>query len=255
VASIVAADLVPYHSANQSDVDGSTVGGAIDTLRRPDFTQMTSNDTIRAVSSSASDTTQTVTVEARTASGTVVSETKTLTGTTAITFSVNATVERVLKVELSATCVGTITIASTTGPGTNFSRVIAIGERGFSAIHRKGASSTSGTTNYYAKFAWKNTNGTNALLGATVSESADPTGLITHALETSVSGSGTATNRQTAPGAATAFGNAAITLTTATGTADLASGANIGVWLLLALATNNAAIRSTYTSQIAGSTT
>lgn len=255
MASIVAADLVPYHAATQSDTDVGTVGGAIDTLRRPDFTQMTSNDTIRAVSSSAGDTTQTVTVEARTASGTVVSETKTLTGTTAITFSVNGTVERILKVELSATCAGTITVASTTGPGTNFSRVIAIGERGFSAIHRKGASSTSGTVNYYAKFFWKNTNSTNALLGAAVSESADPTGLLTHALETSVGGSNTATTRLTAPGTVTAFGSTSITLTTATGTADLAASSAIGVWLLLALATNNAAIRSTYTSQLSGSTT
>lgn len=253
MASIVAADLVPYHAANQSDVDAATVGGAIDALRRPVFTQMSANATLEALSSAAGDTTQTVTIRARKADGTIVSETKTLTGTTAIVFSVNSTVERILKVELSATATGTITVR-TSSAGTTWG-TIPIGERGFSAIFREGSSSTSGTTNYYAKFAWKNTNGTNALLGASVSESADPTGLITHALETSVSGSGTATNRQTAPGAATAFGNAAITLTTATGTADLASGANIGVWLLLALATNNAAIRSTYTSQIAGSTT
>jgi hypothetical protein len=253
MASIVASDLVAYHAATQSDVDGSTVGGAIDALRRPDFTQIAANDTIQALSSSAGDTTQTVTVRGRNAAGSIVTETKTLTGTTAITFSTLATVERVLKVEMSATAAGTVTIQRTTGAV--LIRTIPIGERGFSAIFREGSSSSGGTINYYAKCFWKNTNGTNALLGASVSESADPTGLITHALETSVGGSGTATNRQTAPGAATAFGNAAITLSTATGTADLASGSAIGVWLLLALATNNAAIRSTYTSQISGSTT
>jgi hypothetical protein len=137
MASIVAADLVLYHAATQSDVDGSTVGGAIDTLRRPDFTQMSANDTIRAVSSSAGDTTQTVTRQAGRAADGTSSETKTLTGTTAITFSVNGTVERILKVELSATCAGTITVQSTTGPGTNFSRVIAIGERGFSMFRER----------------------------------------------------------------------------------------------------------------------
>jgi hypothetical protein len=41
---------------------------------------------------------------------------------------------------------------------------------------RKDASSTSGALNFYAKTFWKNTNGTNALLGARL-ESADPTGL------------------------------------------------------------------------------
>jgi hypothetical protein len=87
MASIVASDLVAYHAATQSDVDGSTVGGAIDALRRPDFTQIAANDTIQALSSSAGDTTQTVTVRGRNAAGSIVTETKTLTGTTAITFS------------------------------------------------------------------------------------------------------------------------------------------------------------------------
>ncbi len=127
MASIVAADLVLLHAATQSDADAIAVGGAIDTLRRPDFTQMTANDTIQAISSAAGDTTQTVTIQGRNAAGSVVSETKTLTGVTLITFSTLATVERILSVELSATCAGTITIRSTTGPGTNFSRVIPIG--------------------------------------------------------------------------------------------------------------------------------
>ena len=249
MASIVAADLVAYHSATQSDVDATPVGGAIDPLRRPDFTQIAANDTITAVSSAAGDTTQTVTVEGRNAAGSIVTETKTLTGTTLITFSTLATVERVLKVELSATCAGTITINRTTGPV--LIRTIPIGERGFSAIHRKGSSSAGGTITYYAKFFWKNTNATNALLAATVTENADPTGLVTHALETSQNGTGTSTNRQTAPGAVSAFGNTALTTTPV----DLAIAAGQGVWLLLSLATNNAAIRSTYTSQLAGSTT
>lgn len=251
MASITAPELVLYHAATQSDVDGSTVGGAIDTLRRPDFTQQTANDTIQAISSSAADTTQTVTVEGRNAAGSIVTETKTLTGTTLITFSTLSTVERILKVELSATCAGTITIRSTTGPGTNFSRVIPVGERGFSAFLRKLASSTGGATTFYAKMFWKNTNGTNALLSAAVTESADPSGLVTFALANSVGDSGTATNRQTVPGSVTAFDNASKNVP---GT-DLASGAAIGLWALLSLATNQAAQKTTWTPQIAGSTT
>jgi hypothetical protein len=248
MASVVAADLVAYHAATQSDVDGSTVGGAIDTLRRPDFTQIAANDTIQALSSAAGDTTITVTMTGRSAAGSIVTETKTLTGTTAITFNTLGTVERVLQAELSAAAAGTITIQRTTGAV--LIRTIPIGERGFSAIFRKGSSSTSGIVNYYAKFFWKNTNATNALLGAAVSESADPSATITHGLAASVNDSGTTTNRQTAPGGVTFAGTAA----NVPGT-DLAATAAIGVWLNMTLATNNAAIRSTYTSGIAGSTT
>jgi hypothetical protein len=248
MASVVAADLVAYHPATQSDADAIAVGGAIDLLRRPDFTQIAANDTIQALSSSAGDTTQTVTMTARNTAGSIVTETKTLTGTTPITFSTLSTVERVLQAELSATAAGTVTVQRTTGAV--LIRTIPIGERGFSAIFRKGTSSTGGTVNYYAKIFWKNTNATNALLGAQVTESADPTGLITHGLAASVNDSGTTTNRQTAPGGVT-FANTAANVP---GT-DLAATAAIGVWLLLALATNNAAIRSTYTSGISGSTT
>jgi hypothetical protein len=48
--SVVASDLVAYHAATQSDVDGVPVGGAIDLLRRPDFTPATAGDTVEVVS-------------------------------------------------------------------------------------------------------------------------------------------------------------------------------------------------------------
>lgn len=246
--SVVAADLVAYHAATQSDVDGSTVGGAIDTLRRPDFTQLAANDSLEVLSSSAGDTTQQVTVEGRKADGTIASQTVTLNGTSVVSLSTLATIERVLKCELSATCAGTVTLRrSSAGPTV---RAIPVGERGFSMIFRKGSSSTSGTVNYYAKFFWKNTNATFALLIATVIESADPSATVTHGLAASVNDSGTTTNRQTAPGGVTFAGTAAAVPGT-----DLAATAAIGVWLNQTLATNNAPIRSTYTSGINGSTT
>ena len=95
-----ASDLVAYASANMPDSDSATSGGAIDTKRRIDFTQMVANDTIEAVSTSASDT-QNLTIEARKADGSVVSETKALTGTTAISFSTLGTVECILKADLA----------------------------------------------------------------------------------------------------------------------------------------------------------
>jgi hypothetical protein len=246
--SVVSTDLVLYHAANQSDVDGATVGGAIDALRRPDFTQLASNAALEVVSSAAGDTTQTVTVRARNAAGSIVSQTVTLNGTTAVQLATLGTVERVLKCEMSATATGTVTLRVTSAGATV--RAIPVGERGFSAVFREGSSSTSGTVTYYAKLFWKNTNSSNALLSAQVSESADPTGLVDHGLAASTGDSGTSTNRQTAPGGVTFASTAA----NVPGT-DLGTSTAIGVWLRLSLATNNAAIRSTYTSQLAGSTT
>src|SRR5690348_8234044 len=68
--SIAAADLVFYNAANMPTDSSSTVGGAIDTLRRPDFTQMDSAaEKIDFVSSAAGDTTQTLTITGRLADG------------------------------------------------------------------------------------------------------------------------------------------------------------------------------------------
>lgn len=246
--SVAASDLIAYHAATQSDTDGIPVGGAIDALRRPDFTQISAGDTVEAISSAAGDTSQTLTIRARKADGTIVSETKTMNGTTAIVFSVNAAVDRILKAELSATCAGTVTVRKNSAGATY--RTIPIGERGFSAIFREGSSSTSTTVTYYAKFFWLNNNGSFALLSAQVTESADPTGLVTHGLATAVDDSGTTTTRQTAPASVVFAGTAA----NVPGT-DLGATHKVGVWLALALAQNNAPIRSTYTSGINGSTT
>lgn len=246
--SVVASDLVAYHAATQSDVDGVPVGGAIDVLRRPDFTQLAANDSVEVVSSSAGDTTQTCTVEARKADGTVVSQTVTLNGTTAVAFGTIGTVERILKCELSATAAGTVTLRRS--DHSTVVRAIPVGERGFSAIFRKGSSSTGGAVNYFAKFFWKNTNGTNALLSAQVAESADPAGVITHGVAAAVDDSGTTTTRQTAPAGVTIDGTAK----SIPGT-DLGAGHAVGTWLQMSLAANQAAIRSTYTSQLSGSTT
>lgn len=246
--SVLSTDLVAYHAANQSDVDGATIGGAIDPLRRPDFTQLASNAALEVVSSAAGDTTQTVTVIARNAAGSIVTQTVTLTGTTAVQLATLGTVERVLSAEMSATAVGTVTLR-VTGAGATV-RAIPVGERGFSMLHRKDTSSTSGTTTYYAKYFWKNTNGTLSLLSATVSLSGDAAAVLAFGLAAAVGDSATSTNRQTAPGGITF----ATTPVAVPGT-DLAAAAAIGVWSRMTLATNNAAVKESFTSTLAGSTT
>jgi hypothetical protein len=244
--SIVASDLVAFASANMPSDDAATSGGAIDLLRRVDYTQMTVTETVRIVSSQAGDTTQTVTITGRKADGSLATEVLNLNGTTVVTSS--NTYERLLKAEMSATATGIVTVARTTGPTTI--RTIPVGERGFMAIFRQTASSTSGQVDNYCKFFWKNTNGSLALTSATVVENADPSSVITHALDAANDATTSTTNRVTTPGFT--FNGSAKNVPNSQ---VLASGSAIGVWLDLTLATNNAALRTTYTSEIDGQTT
>ena len=247
---ITSTDLIAYASANMPDTDTGTNGGAIDPLRRVDFTQIAANDTIQAVSSSAGDT-MNVTVTARAASGAIVTETKALTGTTAITFSTLATVERVLQVEMASAPAGTVTIRRTTGAVTI--RTIPAGERGFMALFRKAASDPSVQKDYYTKIFLKNNHATLALLSAVVKQNADPDARINHLLANTTGDTATAADRVTAPSAANTqdpdtFDDSDKTVP---GT-DLAAQAAIGVWLRLRLPAADPPHRTTYTIEIAG---
>jgi hypothetical protein len=244
--SIIAADLVPFAAASMPNDDVSTSGGAIDLLRRVDFTQMGANDTIEVLSSSAGDTTQTVTITGRKADGSIASETLSLNGVTVVT-SAN-TYERLLKAELSATCAGTVTVRRATGDV--LIRTIPIGERGFMAIFRQTASDPSATVDNYCKFFWKNTNGTLALTASQVKENADPDARITHALDAALDASTSVANRLTTPGFT--FDGTAKNVPNSQ---SLSSGAAIGVWLKLSLTAGDSPHRTTYTSELAGQTT
>jgi hypothetical protein len=243
--SISASDLVAYNSANMPVDDVSTSGGAIDTLRRPDFTQMGANDTVDAKSSSSGDTTQTITLSGRKSDGTIVSETLTLNGTTVVTTT--NTYERLLKAELSATCAGTVTVQRHTGAV--LIRTIPIGERGFQAIFQQCASDPSVQKDFYMKFFWKNTNGSLALTSSTVAENADPDARITHALAASLNDTASVTNRDTSPGLT--FDNSTKNVANS---GNLSSGSAQGVWLDLTLPAGDNSHRTTYTSELDGQT-
>lgn len=246
--SISASDLVIYNAANMPDDDVSTAGGAIDPLRRSDFTQITANDTIQALSSNAGDT-MNITVEGRDPSGNVVSETKALTGTTAINFASLGTVERILKVELASAPAGSVTVRRTTGPVTI--RVIPAGERGFSEFTRKAASDPSVTKDYYAKVFVKNTHGSLALQNTTFKQNADPDARVTHLPANVADDSATITNRLTAPSAGNTLDPDAFD-DTAKLAGSLNPGSAWGCWLRVELPAGDAPHRSTYTLEVTG---
>lgn len=243
--SIVASDLVAYCSANMPNDDTSTSGGAIDPLRRIDFTQLAANDTIQALSSSGADT-MNLTVTGRKTDGSVASETIALNGVTPINFA--NTYERIIKAELASAPAGSVTVRRTTGPVTI--RVIPAGERGFLAIFRQLASDPVSQKDYYCAFFWKNTNGSLALTASYIKENSDPVNRVTHALAVALDDSTSVANRITAPGGLT-FDDADKNVPNSQ---NLSAGSAIKVWLRLRLPGGDAANKATYTSEIDGQT-
>src|SRR6266446_3693480 len=96
--SVIPSDIVSYGSANMPEADSATVGGALDTTKQVAWYDLSANDTINAVSSSASDTATNLQVMGRNAGGSVAtSSVATLNGTTPITnVGSLGTIERLL---------------------------------------------------------------------------------------------------------------------------------------------------------------
>jgi hypothetical protein len=96
--SVLPSDIVVYGSANMPEADSATIGGAVDFTKRVAWYDLSANDTIDAVSSSASDTATKVQVMGRDATGApVTSSAATMNGQTAITnVGTLGTVERLL---------------------------------------------------------------------------------------------------------------------------------------------------------------
>ncbi len=248
--AITAAELIFYGAANHAEDDTSTQGGAIDLLVKVAMTFMAANDTIDVVSSSAADTTQTVTVTGRLASGAIDTEVYTLAGTTPQTGS--KTFERVLKVVMSATAVGTITIERATGPVT-----IATLEPGFTSVRTMffDSASAGSPKSLYEKIFSKNTNGTDTLTNATLELTLEPSAVADFliAVEDAVDDTNSSANRVTAPVGQSTFRQ--IDVPEPVPGDDLAAGVAIGIWIQMDLATDNVSLVDDHTVELAGTTT
>jgi hypothetical protein len=237
-------DIVAYAAANKPTNDTGTNGGAIDTDERIIFTDLAANDDIEVVSSNAGDT-MNVTVTARNAGGQTVSETVALNGTTPVVLSTLGVVERVQRALLASDAAGIVTVRRQ-GAGATIA-AIPVGERGFRRMFIDAFSNPSAPKSYYEKIFLKNTHATLAALGAAVVQSADPTGLVTHLLAAAKDDSATSTNRLTAPAAGdTLDPDSFVDSSQAVPGTDLAAGEAIGVWFRLALGTNEAPFKNTY---------
>ncbi len=253
--SVASTDLVWFGSAGIAEDDVTTQGGAIDTTVRYifDSTSLANSlsDTVEVLSSSAGDTSQTVTVYGRNAGGSIVSEVLSLNGTTIVNGA--TTFDRILKIVISASHAGTVTVRKATGDTT-----IAAIETGVLQIRKPfynvSSDASGGSTRiFYEKLFLKNTHATLSLLAASIVEQTDTVGKITFDLESSVNGTNSVASRlNTAPtGMLGTFTDASKNVP---GT-DLAAGARIGVWLKFQLLAADASINNTYTLRTAGSST
>ena len=244
--SITAAELILYGVASIPIDDASTTGGAIDLTVRPVFTQFGSSAKL-SLTSDGTDT-RLVDVVGRLASGAIATETVTLTNAVEV-LSVN-TYERIESVKAQTTSASrTVTLKQ--GAGGSTIATIPVNEKGVYMFFQRSASSGS-ITDRYEKAFWKNTDATLSLLGAQVTLTADPAAKIKIGLATAVDDSGTVANRTTAPGGVSFVDDGVAQNVPGT---DLAAGSAIGTWVNEHLAANDAAQKSTFTTQLSGSST
>jgi len=246
--SIATTELILYGSAVMPDDDStSNIGGAIDTAKKIVFSDITPAGTVEMVSSSGSDTTQTVTIYGRNAAGELISEVKTVAGVGVVAFTL--TWERIQKVVMSATAVGTITIRKAGAGGDLIT--MAPGITQVRVPFYNAAIPLTGTTDYYEKMFYKNTNETLTLTLAVVKEYADPLGKITFGLAATLNDTATTTNRLTAP-STIVFDSADKNVVNSQ---NLTAGAAQGVWLKFSPVSSDSPAKSTYTLEITGQST
>ena len=164
-----------------------------------------------------------------------------LNGTTEVAFT--KSFERILKVVKSAATTGTVTVYMNDGTTAIVALAPAVTSNRRSFYD---AASESSQVIRYEKEYWKNENSTLTLNAAKLNLTADPSANIRIGVETS--GSQTSTNRRTAPSTVT-FADTEIDIT------SLAAGASIGLWIEQTLGALAAAFKSTFTTQLSGTTT
>jgi len=251
---ITATDIVAYGSQTMPDDDTPTgIGGAIKLTTRVVFTDIVATDEIEIISTSASDTAVDVTVFGRNAAGELVSDSETLTGTSAATITGTA-FERVLKMTLSTAAAGVVTVRdqdTDTAIG-----VFQIGETEIRRPFYDASADASGGSarDYYEKIFFKNNHGSLTLTAAQIIEQADPQGVVTFALESTLDDSddnGTG-NRQThdRDGAGLTFDSS----DKAVATGQLPFGEAQGVWLKLSLSAGLGAQNTSVTMRVSGNT-
>ncbi|MDH5394500.1 MAG: hypothetical protein OEY11_15050 [Gammaproteobacteria bacterium] len=244
--SILQTELKKYAAASRPEDDASLSGGARDAACTLDVTQMAADDVLRAVSDAAGDTTQTLTITGRNAAGEIVTDPIALNGVTPVAGAV--TFERVIKAVLSAACAGNVTLERNTGPNDDVV-IIPAGMTDATALFIGAASEAAQTVRYEKEF-WRNESAESLTLNdAKIQLTADPSASVKIGVATAKDDTVSVANRLTAPGGVTFFDDAVEV--NVPGNA-LALNESIGVWIELTRDAGAASLKSSYTTQLAG---
>ena len=268
---VVDADIIVYGAANMVEDSTSTVGGAIDKTIKildQDMGDVGGTDTVDVVSDNAGDTTQTVTITGRDASGIIQTEVLSLAGTTPDTGV--QSFERILKIVVSATYIGTLTVSENSGSATLVTLEgtgaapggVAVLENRRPFYNAEAEASGGSAVTLYEKVFIANTHASLALLTATTEMTFDGTAsIIDYDLAVAVNDSVTEPNRLTEPAGGDMLGaptwDDAVKIVPGgnlgdrvTGTAD-----HIGVWMRMSMAAGQAPQNTFVTFNVVGAST
>lgn len=245
--SILTGELINYLAASMPETDAATSGGAIDITGKPDLVQWSAN-AVAAVVSDGADT-RTITVTGRNAAGAIVSEVLTLNGATEVVGA--TTFERVLKAIASAGS-GTRVVLLRQGSGGPTRSTFAVNDVIKRVLFYDSASG-SGITIRFEKTFFKNTNSTLSLTNSTITLTADAAARIRIGGDIALDSTVSVANRLTAPSSVVFVDDSVAQATPSSGV--IAAGSRIGIWCELNLPANDAATKSTFTVQLAGSST
>lgn len=245
--SITAAELICYGAASKPTDDVSTTGGAIDTAKRPVFTQFGSAAKL-SLTSDGTDT-RNVTIVGRLANSAIAQETIALTSAVEVLSS--NTYERIQSVTLASGS-GSRTVTLKQGSGGSTIATIPVNETGVYMMFQNSFSSGSSLVRYEKLF-WYNSDGSLTLTSTTVTLSADPSGLMQIGLATSNGDSATIANRLAVPAGVSFVGVGTAQSIPSSG--NLPSATGIGVWVSQTLGINAAAQKNNFTTQLQGQTT
>lgn len=268
--SIVASELVFYTSANMPVNDSGTSGGTIENTllkSRPVFTtgQVAANTVLVVTTTSNAESLvqKFVRVSGRSAAGAMITEDFSLISGSGIGRGGNTTFERILKAQTllssssaQSSAVGDVTVRASAG--THFANITG-GESAFQLMFFDSASLTTGSATRYEKVYAKNNNATLSLTNATVAITADPDAVIEWGY--AVGSAQSLGNRFGAAPASVTFIDASTATQVPAVATEVAVAGTLGaleysgIWIKQTLAQNNAALKSTFTLQIVGTST
>ncbi len=245
-------DILVFCAENMPEDNSSTSGGSMSTTIKAIFTDIAATDSVKIVSSNAADTSQVVTIVGRDASGAIVQEDLNLNGTT-LSAATSQTFERILKIEMDSSALGTVTVSRNTGGTT-----IATLEPGLLGCRRlfynSSADASGGSSrSYYEKVFIYNSHNTLSVTSAVVIEESDPSTLIEFDLESSKDGNNSVTNRLN--NAPTSMLGSFSNSNKSVPSGSLGPSEGIGVWLRMVLPAGQSPSKNTYNLKLTGTTT